>query len=134
MKRCKKQTSSFIRNRFSVLDSQYKGQHFKQKKIAGEKSRLRIYKILSVFDYGSANRFESYLVHSFLWYMFLVDRSDSASRKRLCTKVTPDWHLTYSKNGGNQGLVLNDKKWKFLHKIICCGNLFESPRGGDSNR
>ena len=31
-------------------------------------------------------------------------------------------------------LVLNDKKWKFLHKIICCGDILESPRGGDSNR
>ena len=30
----------------------------------------------------------------------------------------PVLHLTYSKNGGNLGLVLNDKKWKFLHKII----------------
>ena len=57
-----------------------------------------------------------------------------SSRKRLLTKVTPDLHLTYSKNGGNLGLVLNDKKWKFLHKIICCGDLLESPRGGDSNR
>ena len=25
------------------------------------------------------------------------------SRKHLRTKVTPDFHLTYSKNGGNQG-------------------------------
>ena len=56
------------------------------------------------------------------------------SRKHLRTKVTPDLHLTYSKNGGNLGLVLNDKEWKFLHKIICCGDLLESPRGGDSNR
>ena len=32
------------------------------------------------------------------------------SRKYLRTKVTPDFHLTYSKNGGNLGLVLNDKK------------------------
>ena len=55
------------------------------------------------------------------------------SRKHLRTKVTPDLHLTYSKNGGNLGLVSNDKKWKFLHKIICCGDLLESPRGGDSN-
>ena len=39
-----------------------------------------------------------------------------------------------NKNGGNLGLVLNDKKWKFLHKIICSGNLLESPRGGDSNK
>ena len=30
----------------------------------------------------------------------------------------------------------NDKKWKisiFLHKIICCGCVLESPRWGDSN-
>ena len=57
-----------------------------------------------------------------------------APRKHLRTKVTPYLHLTYSKNGGNLGLVLNDKKWKFLHKIICNGDLLESPRGGDSNR
>ena len=59
---------------------------------------------------------------------------DSTSRKHICTKITPDLHLTYSKNGGNQGLVLNDKNWKFLHTIICCGDLLESRRGGDSNR
>ena len=47
------------------------------------------------------------------------------SRKHLRKKVTPDLHLTYSKNWGNLGLVLNDKKWKFLHKIMCCGDLFE---------
>ena len=28
------------------------------------------------------------------------------SRNRLCIKVTPDLHLTYSKNGGNVRLVL----------------------------
>ena len=28
-----------------------------------------------------------------------------SSRKHLRTKVTPDLHLTYSKNGGNLGLV-----------------------------
>ena len=28
------------------------------------------------------------------------------SRKRLRTKVTPDFHLTYSKNGGNLGSEL----------------------------
>ena len=28
------------------------------------------------------------------------------SRKHIRTKVTPDLHLTYSKNGGNLGLVL----------------------------
>ena len=26
-----------------------------------------------------------------------------SSQKHLCTKVTPDFHLTYSKNGGNLG-------------------------------
>ena len=56
------------------------------------------------------------------------------SRKHLRIKITPDLYLTYSKNGGNLGLVLNDKKWKFLHKIICYGDLLESPHGGDSNR
>ena len=54
------------------------------------------------------------------------------SRKHLRTNVTQDLRLTYSKNGGNLGLVLNDKKWKFLHKIIFYGDLLESPRGGDS--
>ena len=29
--------------------------------------------------------------------------SSDASRKHLRTKVTPDFHLTYSKNGGNLG-------------------------------
>ena len=28
------------------------------------------------------------------------------SREHLRTKVTPDLHLTYSKNGGNLGLIL----------------------------
>ena len=32
-----------------------------------------------------------------------------ASRKLLRMKVTPDLHLTYSKNGGNVGLVLKMK-------------------------
>ena len=32
-----------------------------------------------------------------------------ASRKLLRIKVTPDLHLTYSKNGGNLGLVLKMK-------------------------
>ena len=52
-----------------------------------------------------------------------------SSRKHLRTKVTPDLYLTYSKNEGNLGLVLDDKKLKFLHKIICYGDLLESPRG-----
>ena len=33
----------------------------------------------------------------------------STSRKLLRIKVTPDLHLTYSKNGGNLGLVLKMK-------------------------
>ena len=33
----------------------------------------------------------------------------SSSRKLLCIKVTPDLHTTYSKNGGNLGLVLKMK-------------------------
>ena len=32
-----------------------------------------------------------------------------SSRKLLRIKVTPDLHLTYSKNGGNLGLVLKMK-------------------------
>ena len=32
-----------------------------------------------------------------------------SSRKLLCIKVTPYLHLTYSKNGGNLGLVLKMK-------------------------
>ena len=50
------------------------------------------------------------------------------SRKHLRTKVTPDLHLRYSKNGGNLGLVLKDKKWKILHKIICCGDLYTASK------
>ena len=33
------------------------------------------------------------------------------SRKHHRTKVTPDFHLTYSKNGGNLGSELKLKKW-----------------------
>ena len=32
-----------------------------------------------------------------------VPRATVSSRKHLRTKVTPDFHLTYSKNGGNLG-------------------------------
>ena len=38
-----------------------------------------------------------------------VQVNDLASRKLLRIKVTPDLHLTYSKNGGNLGLVLKMK-------------------------
>ena len=63
-----------------------------------------------------------------------VNQYSFTSWKHIRTKVTPDLHLTYSKNGGNLGLVLNDKKWKFLQKIMCCGDLLESPCRGDSTR
>ena len=57
-----------------------------------------------------------------------------SSRKHIHTKVTPDLHLTDSTNWGNLGLVVNENKWKFLHLNIYCGDLLESPRGGDSNK
>ena len=49
----------------------------------------------------------------FLWdknvRIKFVQVNDLASRKLLRIKVTPDLHLTYSKNGGNLGLVLKMK-------------------------
>ena len=39
--------------------------------------------------------------------------SMDSSRKLLRIKVTPDLHLTYTKNGGNLGLVLK------MEKIVC---------------
>ena len=44
--------------------------------------------------------------------------SDSASRKLLRIKVTPDLHLTYSKNGGNLGLVLKMKNIACLSILL----------------
>ena len=64
--------------------------------------------------------------------LHIIRTLDIPSRKYFRTKVNPDLHQTYSKNEGN--LVLNDKKWKFLHKIIYCGDVFESSRGEDCNR
>ena len=58
------------------------------------------------------------------------------SWKHRRTKVTPDFHLTYSKNGEIWGRNQNDKNGYFsifLHKIICCGCVLESPHRGDSN-
>ena len=40
---------------------------------------------------------------------FIDLRRGKTSRKLLRIKVTPDLHLTYSKNGGNLGLVLKMK-------------------------
>ena len=41
-----------------------------------------------------------------------------ASRKLLRIKVTPDLHLTYSKNGGNLGLVLKMKNTACLSILL----------------
>ena len=41
-----------------------------------------------------------------------------ASRKLLRIKVTPDLHLTYSKNGGNLGLVLKMKNLACLSILL----------------
>ena len=41
-----------------------------------------------------------------------------SSRKLLRIKVTPDLHLTYSKNGGNLGLVLKMKNIVFLSILL----------------
>ena len=47
------------------------------------------------------------LVHNWLIHVHAI--CSSTSRKLLRIKVTPDLHLTYSKNGGNLGLVLKMK-------------------------
>ena len=41
--------------------------------------------------------------------IFTFSEFGAPSRKLLRIKVTPDLHLTYSKNGGNLGLVLKMK-------------------------
>ena len=51
-------------------------------------------------------------LHLKIRLIFLVFKPKSVqkpSRKLLRIKVTPDLHLTYSKNGGNLGLVLKMK-------------------------
>ena len=48
-------------------------------------------------------------MHLTLYCECLNQSSMLASRKLLRIKVTPDLHLTYSKNGGNLGLVLKMK-------------------------
>ena len=40
------------------------------------------------------------------------------SRKLLHIKVTPDLHLTYSKNGGNLGLILKMKNIACLSMLL----------------
>ena len=59
-------------------------------------------------DIGNESSYFNCTPETRLGKKFLSD--PYSSRKRLRTKVTPDLHLTYSKNGGNLGLVLNDKK------------------------
>ena len=50
--------------------------------------------------YGNENKYECLLDKTWTQY---------TTRKLLRLKVTPDLHLTYSKNGGNLGLVLKMK-------------------------
>ena len=45
-------------------------------------------------------------------------RPAKTSRKLLRIKVTPDLHLTYSKNGGNLGLVLKMKNKACLSILL----------------
>ena len=53
--------------------------------------------------------------------LFLSVKCKFPSRKLLRIKVTPDLHLTYSKNGGNLGLVLEMKN------IVCISILLTKP-------
>ena len=48
-------------------------------------------------------------------YLYLIRCS---SRKQLRTKVTPDFHTTYSKNGGNLESNQNDKMDNFQYFSI----------------
>ena len=47
-----------------------------------------------------------------------IEINKSSSPKRLRIKVTPDLHLTYSKNGGNLGLVLKMKNIACLSILL----------------
>ena len=47
-----------------------------------------------------------------------ICRQNGTSRKLLCIKVTRDLHLTYSKNGGNLGLVLKMKNIACLSILL----------------
>ena len=49
---------------------------------------------------------------------FVPVRYGNTSRKRLRIKVTPDLHLTYSKNGGNLRLVLKMKNIACLSILL----------------
>ena len=58
-----------------------------------------------------------------------------SSRKHLRTKVTADFHLTYSKSGENLVGIKMIKMDNFQYYSIksCCGCVLESPHRGDSN-
>ena len=57
------------------------------------------------YIYGQTLKTQHLDCNSFIIFM----RGNNAPRKLLPIKVTPDLHLTYSKNGGNLGLVLKMK-------------------------
>ena len=48
----------------------------------------------------------------------MTQRLTSSSRKLLRIKVTPDLHLTYSKNRGNLGLILKMKNIACLSILL----------------
>ena len=56
-----------------------------------------------------------YLLSLKIMFLKTIDHS---SRKLLRIKVTPDLHLTYSKNGGNLGLVLKMKNIACLSILL----------------
>ena len=74
-------------------------------------------------DYST---FEQCASEDFYFQVFEVCNVDTfrsnalkfSSRKLLRIKVPPDLHLTYSKNGGNLGLVLKMKKYSLYLNFI----------------
>ena len=72
-----------------------------------------IYKHKSYKDYKIVFIIPTYkFIVQFMWQLC------SASRKLLRIKVTPDLHLTYSKNGGNLRLVLKMKNIACLSILL----------------
>ena len=61
----------------------------------------------TVFHYGLFKHYVNMSMQNTAKYDYVLIRTHNlTSRKHLCTKVTPDFQLTYSKNGGNLGLEL----------------------------
>ena len=59
--------------------------------------------------------------------------STHESKDLIITETSPyKSYPRFASNRGNLGLVLNDKKWKFLHKIICFCDLLESPHRAEA--